>query len=150
MLGNLYWFEILTIVITLLGIIIASIILLKTDCYVAFAGTLGVVIAVSFALLMTSFSIGTKEYNLYVTKDTPLENGALVRTEDNRRNKTIEFITTDKKEETFTRKNIDFNGDIKYIKSNENRIEYDVYKQPFISIEKARNIKVYYNASDFK
>lgn len=154
MLGNLYWFEVLMFIISILIGVLCKVLIvhdLKRDSKPFVFEHYICIVAIEVIFFATvslfPYSTGTKECNnLFVIKEMQEE---LVKIHRNQlTSNTVEFITEDK--DAFIHNNIAFHGDIKYIKSNENKIEYDVYKRPFRNKKEAKNVKVYYNASDFK
>ena len=157
-----FYIENILTMIVIIGVIVSVIMLCITKDAITVIYGLGITICICFVMACLSpVSLGTKNYNLYTMEELHgdmLKNGDLIRIKDVSNigifgfisnNKTIEFAVKDLDTEKISPKEIEFEENIEYIPSDENRLEYDAYQRPFGN-EKAKNVRVYYNVSEFE
>ena len=157
-----FYIENILTMIVIIGVIVSVIMLCITKDAITVIYGLGITICICFVMACLSpVSLGTKNYNLYTMEELHgdmLKNGDLIRIKDVRNigifgfisnNKTIEFAVKDLDTEKISPKEVEFDGKIEYIQSDENRLEYDASQRLF-GDEKAKNVRVYYNVSEFE
>ena len=160
--SELHYIENVLKIIAAVGGIVSAIMLYKSNDMIAFIFGWSITLCICFIISsLYSVSLGTKNYNLYKMEELHgdmLKNGDLIRIKDVSNieifgfvsnDKTIEFAVKDLDTEKISPKEIEFEENIEYIPSDENRLEYDAYQRPF-GDEKAKNVKVYYNVSEFE
>ena len=149
------WFEILFLIVMIVGMIslIPAYLLVGEKCSLSI-----IIFIVGFFVvyIMIPFSTGKQEYTLVVMEEIhgdTLENGDLIRIKERDRglsnSRILEFVTKSSNKEKTIQKYVVLHGDVEYIASDSNRIRYDSFRH-IASEEEAKNVKVYYNASDFK
>lgn len=149
------WFEILFLIVMIVGMIsiIPAYLLVGEQCSLSI-----IIFIVGFFVvyIMIPFSTGKQEHNLVVMEEIHgdnLENGDLVRIKEQdgglSNSRILEFVTKSSNKEKTIQKYVVLHGDVEYIASDSNKIEYDSFRH-IVSEEEAENVKVYYNSSEFK
>lgn len=149
------WFEILFLIVMIVGMIsiIPAYLLVGEQCSLSI-----IIFIVGFFVvyIMIPFPTGKQEYNLVAMEEIhgdTLENGDLVRVKERdgglSNSRILEFVTKSSNKEKTIQKYVVLHGDVEYIASDSNRIEYDSSRH-IASEEEAENVKVYYNSSELK